>query len=198
MTGQTVLKYILLCALFSLTACTGRSPLQTRVTAGAETNVCNVAVLPFESWTRTPETGLIAYRLFSSELIGSEQFNVVAEGDVGLFRLRQRLLPGATLHKSIYNAMAEQMSADVAVVGRVVEAGMDSRHGADRVPFVALQVDLYDLRTDQMLLSTVHQRWGDEYRKIMHFGLVTTTSGLLKIMSQEIINDWLSKGVRCR
>lgn len=197
MTGQIVVKYILFCLLLSLTACAGRSPLQTRMTVGAQTNVCSVAVLPFESWARTPETGLVAYRLFNAELIGSEQFNVVPEGDIGLFRLRQRMLPGETLHKSIYNALAAQLSADAAVIGRVVEAGMDSR-GGERVPFVALQVDLYDLRTDQLLLSTVHQRWGDEYRKIMHFGLVTTTSGLLEIMSQEIITDWLSKGVKCR
>ena len=198
MTGQMLEKILLICLLLLLSACAGRSKLQTRVAAGGDPNICSLAVLPFENWTRKPEAGLVAYRLFNSALIGSEQFNVTTEGEVGLFRLRQRLLPGTQLHKSLYQALAEQLEVDAVVLGRVVEAGMDSRLGSDQVPFVALQVDLFDLRSDRLLLSTVHQRWGDEYRKIMHFGLVTTTSGVLQKMSHEIINDWLNKGVTCQ
>jgi hypothetical protein len=198
MTGQRVAKIILFCLLLLLSACAGRQALQTRVTAGADTRICSLAVMPFENWTTKPEADLLAYRLFNSALVSSDRFNVVSEGDVGLFRLRQRLLPGTLLHKSLYNALADQLAVDAVVLGRVVETGMDSRRGSDKVPFVALQVDLYDLRSDRLLLSTVHQRWGDEYRKIMHFGLVTTTSGVLQKMSQEIINDWKLKGVGCQ
>ncbi len=198
MIKQKLTKILLLCLLLMLSACAGRPALQTRVTAGADTRVCSLAVLPFDNWTTKPEADLLAYRLFNSALVSSGHFNVVAEGDVGLFRLRQRLLPGTLLHKSLYDALADQLSVDVVVLGRVVEMGMDSRRGSDLVPFVALQVDLHDLRSDRLLLSTVHQRWGDDYRKIMHFGLVTTTSGVLQKMSQEIINDWKLKGVGCQ
>ncbi len=198
MTGQSVVKILLVCLLLLLPACAGRSALQTRVTAGAETRVCSLAVLPFENWTTKPEADLLAYRLFNSALVSSDQFTVASEGDVGLFRLRQRLLPGTLLHRSLYNALADQLTLDAVVLGRVVETGMDSRRGSDKVPFVALQVDLYDLRSDRLLLSTVHQRWGDDYRKVMHFGLITTISGVLQKMSQEIINDWKRKGVGCQ
>jgi hypothetical protein len=30
---------------------------------------------------------------------------------------------------------------------------------------------------------------------MMHFGVITTTTGLMARMSQEIIADWLKKGV---
>lgn len=185
-------------SLLLLSACAGRPALQTRLTVGADTNVCNIAVLPFENWTRKLAVGSSAYRLFSAELIASKGFNVAAEGDVGLFRLRHRMLPGAMMHKDLYRSLAEQLNVDAVVLGRVVATGVDRRRGTGRVPFVELQVDLYDLRADRMLLSTVHRRWGDEYRKIMHFGLVTTTSGVMQKMSQEIIADWSNKGVMCQ
>ena len=184
--------------LIVLTACAGNPKLQTRVVATADTNVCNIAVLPFENWTRKSELSMQASRLFVSKLVQSQHFNLVQEGDVGAFLLRQRLLPGTLLYKDHYEALESQLDLDAVIQGRIVEAGMVNRRGSSRVPYISLHIDMYDARNGQLLLNSVHQRWGDDYRKAMHFGVVTTSSGLLEKMSQEIINDWFTKGVRCR
>ncbi|NOY12270.1 MAG: hypothetical protein GXP51_00805 [Deltaproteobacteria bacterium] len=189
---------VLLLLLGLLAGCAGHSKLQTRLVASADTNVCRIAVMPFENWTRNSELSLLVSRLFSAELVRSQQFNLVQEGNVGMFLLRHRLLPGALLYKDHYEALNSQLEVDAVVQGRVVDAGTESRYGGTPVPYLSLNIDLYDARTGQLLLNSVHQRWGDDYRKILHFGVVTTSSGLIKKMSQEIINDWFDKGVKCR
>lgn len=187
---------ILCCCLLS--ACAGRSRLQTRIVSDAETNVCTLAVLPFENWTPKGELALLGSRLFASELVQSGGFNLIQQGDIGMFFLRQRLMPGSLLYKDHYVELAEQFKIDAVIQGRVVKSGSDSRRGLEPVPFLSLHIDMYDAHTGKLLLNSAHQRWGDDYRKLMHFGLVTTSSGLMKKMAQEIINDWIAKGVVCR
>lgn len=187
-----------LLALFCLlAACTGRTPLQTRVVANGDTSVCTLGVMPFENWTRKSTIAPLATQVFTSELITSDAYNVVQVGEIGFFRLRQRIVPGSLLSADDYATMAEQLGVDVVVQGRVVEEGVERSHG-DASPYLALNIDIYDARSGTLLLNSVHRRSGAEYRKVMHFGVVTTSSGLMQKMSQEIISDWLSKGVVCR
>lgn len=184
--------------LLLLVGCAGNPKLQTRLVAAAKTNVCSVAVMPFENWTRKSELSLLTGRIFTSALVQSERFNTVQEGDVGMFLLRQRLLPGNLLYKDHYDALENQLDLDAVIQGRIVEAGTVSRRGSSKVPYVSLHIDMYDAHSGRLLLNSVHQRWGDDYRKALHFGVVTTNSGLIEKMSQEIINDWFTKGVTCR
>ncbi|WP_303720802.1 hypothetical protein [Malonomonas rubra] len=184
--------------LLLLVGCAGNQRLQTRLMSDADTNICNVAVLPFENWTQKSELTLLAGRMFASQLIQSKAFNTVQEGDVGMFLLRQRLLPGNLLYKEHYAALENQLDIDAVIQGRIVEAGSYSQRGGRRIPLLSLYIDMYDARSGKLLLNSVHQRRGDEYRKVMHFGVVTTNSGLIEKMSREIINDWFSKGVTCR
>lgn len=184
--------------LLLLAGCAGNPRLQTRLIADADTNICNVAVLPFENWTQKSELTLLAGRMFASQLVQSKAFNTVQEGDVGMFLLRQRLLPGTLLYKKHYAALEDQLDLDAVIQGRIVEAGSYNQRGGRAIPLLSLNVDVYDARNGQLLLNSVHQRRGDDYRKVMHFGVVTTNSGLIEKMSQEIINDWFNKGVSCR
>ncbi len=184
--------------LLLLVGCAGNTKLQTRMVAAAKTNICSVAVLPFENWTRKSELSILAGRMFVAELVQSQRFNTVQEGDVGMFLLRQRLLPGTLLYKDDYEALEDQLNLDAVIQGRIVDAGMVSRRGSSQVPYVSLHVGMYDAQNGHLLLNSVHQRWGDDYRKALHFGVVTTNSGLIEKMSQEIINDWFAKGVTCQ
>lgn len=198
MLGTYKQHIVLAVLLLLLVGCAGNPKLQTRLVAAAKTNICSIAVLPFENWTRKTELSLLAGRVFVSELVQSQRFNTVQEGDVGMFLLRQRLLPGSLLYKDDYEALEDQLDLDAVIQGRIVAAGMVSRRGSKQVPYVSLHIDMYDARTGHLLLSSDHQRWGDDYRKALHFGVVTTNSGLIEKMSQEIINDWFTKGVTCQ
>lgn len=186
--------------LLLLSGCAGSGALQTRMMAGAEPGkICRVAVLPFENLTREDQAGVIAQRIFHGALVNSGHFTVLPEGDISLFRLRHRLLPGEILEASHYADLRDKLQVDAVVEGRLTKFGMDISRGPDDVPVVAMQMKLYDVRRGQLVLSTMHHRWGDEYRKALHFGTVTTLTGLLDRMSDEIITDWIEKGVgNCR
>jgi len=194
--GITYLLLFSLCV--ALLGCSHQQSLHTRIMAGVETNMCSVVLLPFENWTRKQEVALLAETLFSSQLLQAGTFNLVQGGDVGMFFLRQRLRPGSQLFKQHLTDMASQLNVDVVIQGRVVDAGSVRQSGGTKVPFLSLAFNVYDAQTGTLVLNTVHQRKGDDYRKVMHFGVETTLSGLAQKMSQEIIEDWFSKGITCR
>ncbi|WP_144402021.1 hypothetical protein [Geoalkalibacter subterraneus] len=188
-------KFTALLILSSLCGCAGQRMPQTRMSAMAETDICRIAIMPFENRTRDDRAATMAYRVLMAELIGSGQLEVEPEGDVGLFRLRHRLFPGERLLPDQYADLARQMKVDAIVRGRITDIGYDSSRGERDIPYIALQLDLFDVRRGHPVLNTIHRRYGDEYRKMMHFGVITTTTGLMARMSQEIIADWSEKGV---
>jgi hypothetical protein len=188
-------KFTALLILSSLCGCAGQRMPQTRMSAMAETDICRIAIMPFENRTRDDRAATMAYRVLMAELIGSGQLEVEPEGDVGLFRLRHRLFPGEMLLPDQYADLARQMKVDAIVRGRITDIGYDSSRGERDIPYIALQLDLFDVRRGHPVLNTIHRRYGDEYRKMMHFGVITTTTGLMARMSQEIIADWSEKGV---
>ncbi len=188
-------KLITLLLLAALCGCAGQRMPQTRMTAMAETDICRIAIMPFDNRTRDDRAATMAYRVFMAELVGASRFEVEPEGDVGLFRLRHRLFPGEMLLPDQYADLARQMKVDAIVMGRITDIGYDNSRGTLDIPYIALQIDLFDVRRGQPVLNTIHRRYGDEYRKMMHFGVITTTTGLMARMSQEIIADWLKKGV---
>ncbi len=176
--------------------CSLRSDLETRFAVKAvPEEICRVAVLPFENRTRNPEAGTMAYRIFYGELLASGSLELEPEGDVRLFMLRNRLLPGQLLNAAQYADLVERLEVDAVITGLVSEVGMDSRKAGEDVPFVAMQLDMYDARNGLRVLSTFHRRWGDDYRKAMHFGMLKTVTGVMSHLSREVIEDWKEKGV---
>jgi hypothetical protein len=49
---------------------------------------------------------------------------------------------------------------------------------------------LIDTVSGARIAVTFLQRRGSDYQKIIHFGLLTTVSGLLREMAREIFNQW--------
>ena len=183
-------------SLLLVTGCSSSGSLMTRLVSDKEpSEVCRIAVLPFENQTRDLEAGTLAYRIFYGELIAADLVDIVPEGDVRLFLLRNQLRPGPVLADNHFEDLARYLEVDAVVTGTLVEVGMDSRQGGERIPFVALQLDMYDVNSGRRLLRTFHRRWGDDYRKTMHFGVIFTLSGVVTQVSREILEDWQSKGV---
>lgn len=179
-----------------LTGCLGSAQLETRVVSGAKPeNICQIAVLPFDNWTSEDQAGVIAQRIFHGSLINSGAFKVRPEGDVSLFRLRHRLALGDLLERAHFKDLQEKLQIDAIVQGRLTEAGMVTDRGPVEVPVVAMEMKVFAVQGGELILSTTHHRWGDDYRKAMHFGMVTTMTGLLARMSDEIIADWLERGL---
>ena len=85
------------------------------------------------------------------------------------------------------------------VVAYIRESNLVAGSSGSRHTFISLQVELHDARSGRLLLSSFLRRTGDDYTKVLHFGVVDTVSGLLQRMAREIITEWVEKGVSgCR
>jgi polysaccharide biosynthesis protein PelC len=192
----TIKRLLAICLLLLGTGCSLSNDLMTRfVSKKSPQEVCRVAVLPFENQTGNLGAATLAYRVFYSELIAAEMVDIVPEGDVRLFLLRNRLRPGPVLTADHFEDLAKYLEVDAVVTGTLVDVGMESRSGGESVPFVALQLDMYDVQDGYWILNTFHRRWGDDYRKALHLGVVRTLSGVVTHVAGEILEDWKNKGV---
>jgi hypothetical protein len=62
-------------------------------------------------------------------------------------------------------------------------------------PVLAVDMKLLPAGATKPWLTSYHRRTGAEYRKVMHFGLVNTMTSLAAVVSGEIVDAWLAKGL---
>ena len=86
------------------------------------------------------------------------------------------------------------LNVDVLIEGNIIELDEFEVKG-NTVPFMSVNIRLMDAATGRMLWSTYHRRVGEEYRKVMHFGMVNTVTRLAHRMSKEIIKRWIKEGL---
>lgn len=195
MIRNTSVPLLLLCVLLFLSACTAAGP-ETRYSSDSlSIGICRVAVLPFINHSKDNSAGIVAYRVFSSELIASGLYSVVPEGDVQLFLQRKRLLPGALLDSGIYRELGSELGVDAVISGKVLDLESTSSGRDGEIPEVALQTQIINVSSGQPLVYTYNRRSGEDYRTFLHFGVVRTKSELLAVVSREIIADWQTKGI---
>ncbi|MEW6218296.1 MAG: hypothetical protein AB1634_02030 [Thermodesulfobacteriota bacterium] len=168
------------------------------VAAGGE-GICRVAVLPFRDQGKVPFGGHVVQRTFTAELIASGRFDVALEGEVLAFFRENRQLPQATLSRDFYIKMGQTMGVDAIVAGTVLGMSEGSEGRDMVVPEVAFSLELIRIRDGKPLVVTHHHRAGDEYRWLMHVGVVQTISELVSRMSKEAIEEWRILGFEgCR
>ncbi|MBN2808877.1 MAG: hypothetical protein JXR80_05225 [Deltaproteobacteria bacterium] len=151
--------------------------------------------MPFVNESRSPQLSTQAYRIFFSEIVGSSLFRVEPEGDLQLFLYRNRIRPDTIWNRDLFVALAQQLEVDGVVIAYIRESNLVAGASGSRNAYVSLQVELHDARSGRLVLSSFLRRTGDDYTKVLHFGVVDTVSGLLQKMAKEIINEWREKGV---
>ena len=192
--GFVVLGQMLL--LMVITSCSGSQRTITRVAGQVSgVRVCRVALLPFVNESRSPQLGAQAHSVFYSEIVKSGLFRVEPEGDLQLFYYRNRIRPNEIRDRTFFTSLSQQLEVEGVVVAYIRESNLVAGSSGSRSSFVSLQVELHDARSGRLLLSSFLRRTGDDYTKVLHFGVVDTVSGLLQRMAQEIITEWQEKGV---
>ena len=187
---------LLALCFFLLPACTGKNRPITKLFTPAEgAKVCRVAVFPFSDTDSATGLALKAERIFFSELVNSALFEVVPEGDVKLFFRRNRIIPGTVFDSPQLTAIHNQLAVDAVIIGRINEAGGSRGRGRNGGNFVSLQLEMVDTRVGKKMTATFLRRAGSDYKKILHFGMVATESGLLGHMAREIFTEWQRQGL---
>ena len=167
------------------------------VAPGSQLGVCRVAVIPFVNETHDLGVGLLASRIFSNELVNAHLFTVVSEGGVRHFAAQKKLFMSdlRETQTALYRELGDNLQVDAVIRGTVMKSGIADTGQDGSVPFVGLKIEIVDVRSGKLLVDSFHQRRGDEYRKIMHVGIIRTKTGLLDRVVEEVIQQWKKNGV---
>lgn len=190
---------LLLSLVIAGTGCVSSSSapeLQSLHTSPAKP-ICRVAVLPFVNHTDYEQGDRIVYRIFVAELNRLGGFTVIQEGDVRKIFRQMKLSPKETPGYEQTLVLADRLGVDAMVSGEIVT--MHEEQGAkETAPVLAVDMKLIPAGSTRPWLTTYHRRSGEEYRKVMHFGLVNTMTALAALVSDEILDIWFTKGlIKC-
>ncbi len=191
-----VLSCTLLVLAFYLGGCNKRRGLDTMATLPNDgQQICSVAVFPFTNETSYKGADLLAYRVFVAELVRTGLFDVMLEGEVRSFFRENRILLGSVVIRDFYVKMGKTMGVDGVILGTVL--AMDEEvEGKDTViPKASIRLELIRIKDGRPVVTSYHRRSGDDFRKIMHVGVVQTIPDLMSRMTKEVVWEWKEEGL---
>lgn len=185
---------LLLCVTF-LNGCGSKFPELQRLAPLPSKQPCHVAILPFINKSNYAQADRIVYKIFMAELLQSTHYRIAQEGDVRKVYRQLRIYPQQTPQVDQIKIMADRLNTQLFIIGTILKAKEQSS-GRAANPKLTIMLELVDSASGKTLWSTYHTREGLQYQKVMHFGLVTTISGLARRMSQEILSLWSREGLQ--
>lgn len=190
---------LFLIALVIVLATAGCVPSSTEpefhLLAAAPKPICRIAVLPFVNTTDYVQGDVIVYRIFVAELNRLGGFTVAQEGDVRRIFRQMQLTPKEVPGYEQRHVLADRLGVDAIITGEIV--AMHEEEGAlETNPLLAVNLKLLTTESNTPMITTYHRRRGEDYRKVMHFGLVNTMTTLAVKVSDEILEIWFTKGVK--
>lgn len=188
------LVVIFIWTVFVLTGCGLKRPYVEEFSAIRPADQPKIAVLPFVNRSVFRQGEKILYRLFLVGLVQQCNWHVALEGDVFKVYRQMRLKPWDVPDVEQLRLIAVRLGVDTLIVGEVLE--MDENVTQSIVnPSLSILVRVYDGRTGFMKWSSLYHRKGEDYQKMMHFGMINTVSELGERMVREMFEAWKEKGL---
>jgi hypothetical protein len=178
--------------LFS--ACSSKSVSFEKLADLPDTEICRVAVLPFTNVGKSSAMeDVIVYRIFQAELAASDNFQLVPEGDIKHAYRQIKLLPHAEEPNfEQQQVIGNYLNSHYIITGTILD--LDVGDGGRNPPTLTLLLLLKETGTGRTLWKTYYHRNGDDYRKVLHFGVVNTLTKLASLMIQDILERWAAEG----
>lgn len=158
-----------------------------------ELQICNVAVLPFVNETEYNQGDVIFYRIFTAELHKVKGLSISQEGDVRKIYRQMRLDVKQTPDLDQLLILGDRLGGQAFIMGKILK--MSEKKGSmDAQPLIAVNLRLVNAVTGKIIRTIYLSRTGEDFRKIMHFGLVNTITELASLLSDEIARKWFKEG----
>jgi len=161
----------------------------------ADDRICRVAVLPFTSESDYPQSAAIATKVIYAELERLGNYIVTQQGDIDKLYLQLRILPGHSPTSEQLKILANRLNAQLIFTGHVFQMREYYGTGGSVNPALAMNIDILDGRTGDILWSIYNRRQGLDYQKVMHLGTISSMAGLCKQVELETINLMFTKGL---
>lgn len=148
----------------------------------------SVAVLPFENLTNDRLSAERVHRIFITELLAFDAFEVTEPGQVSRVLRRDQLDPASLTPEEI-KRLGEALKAQALFLGTILEYDEGRASGSAPSPRVKLQLRLVDTETGTTLWSTVRSAGGAAITARL-FGVGGEPASSV---AGEIVRDELSK-----
>lgn len=162
-----------------------------------EGSICRIAVLPLTNQTNYKMGETLFSRVFVSELIDRGNYLVAQEGDVRGVLNQMRVLPGKSLSSEQVRALGDRLNVQIVISGAVLEM-RDKTEGSSRNldPALAVVMRIMEASSGRTLWVTYNRAEGEDYRTVMHFGMISSVAALAKEVAAEIMEAWHKKGFK--
>ena len=171
-------------------------PLTTAISHDYTYTAGRVLVLPFINDSDEKQAGILATRICQS-LCYNHGFHVANEGDLRIYLQRKHLFLSQLTEEStpqVFAELARELQVTTLIKGRILALHYEKTQG-ESLPVISLQLEILDAGNGKLLASSFLTERGEDYRILLRFGVIRTTTQLLEQMIQHIINDWHNKGV---
>ncbi len=190
--GVHIAVLVLLC---SIGGCTRGGEYVYTSAPQLQVRLCRVALLPLLNETENTTAATLCYRTMVTELMAAPPLRVCNPAEVKNALRRRQIYPSEiySAQAPLLKAMAKELQVDGYIRGKVITFTREYADSATQVPHITLQLEL--LKADGSLISQVfYTRRGDDYRSLMHYGVVYSYTELAARMTREIIVKWIEQG----
>lgn len=133
-------------------------------------------------------------RIFSTQLSQRGNYRLAQEGDIFALYQQLHMRPYQEPELEQLRIIGDRLGVQLIIIGSITEM-TDTGGIEQKKPSLEIKVDILEAKTGKSLWTTYHSRQGDQFRKFMHFGMVNSSTELIKIVSQEIIDKWVHEGM---
>lgn len=178
-------RLLLVPALLALAACSSSSAkyLHPNADLGA---IKRVAVLPFENLTQERSAADKVQKVFLSELLATEAFDVVEPGQVAKLLKAERTDSVEALGAADIKRIGEGLKAQGLFMGTVVDFA-ETRSGSTPSPEVTIQLRLIEVQSGVTIWSASKTRSGaSASARLFGIGGQTLTEAARQLMRQQL------------
>ncbi len=186
MNFKNKLLFLVIC-LFFFCSC-ARKPIVTQKLAVKRIKRCKVAVFPFYNFSKIENLSDVLLQMFTINL-AKEGVDVLEPGLVKNFLFRERILSPFYIKTDILKKFGEETKVGIVIGGQIIEA---SKMGGNVK--LSLLIWARDTSTGKFIWCTFYSRTGEDYRKILHFGKISSLNILAQRMIEEVVKDWKERG----
>lgn len=188
--------FLILLLFFFLSGCGLPRPSLQKISSLPPEGACKIAILPFYNDSNYPLGDTLLYRVFVNEMGRMGNFELANEGDIRNIYRQMKIYPSQPLDYEQTMIVADRLGVQLIVIGHIVDMA-EEKSGSFVNPILSVNLQIYDANSGRRLWTTYHGREGEQYRKVMHFGVINTISALTQQVSKEIIELWIEEGLRC-
>lgn len=179
----------------ALSGC-AEKPVTTVIKHQSALNIQRLLILPFVNESDEERFEIAATQICQNQCY-QHGFEIVNYGDFRTFLQRKRLLLSQLTEEGtpqLFADLALELQVDALIRGKILAVNYKQVQG-ESLPEISLQLDLLRATDGKLLANTFLTGYGDNYRTLMRFGVLRTSTQLLSQMIDIIINNWYDKGV---